>query len=103
MYQANLIIIEVYVDDIMFGSDDDMMSHKFSKDMQSDFEMYLLGELNLFLRLQIYQLDDGIFISQTKYIREMLKKFRMEDRKSISTPMITGCKLGKDDESKEVD
>ena len=65
--------------------------------------MSLLGELSFFLGLQISQLDEGIFISQTKYIKEMLKKFKMEDCKPVSTPMVTGCKLSKDDESKEVD
>ena len=65
--------------------------------------MSLLGELTLFLGLHISHLDDGIFISQTKYIKEMLKKFGMEDCKLVSTPMITSCKLSKDDESKEVD
>jgi len=65
--------------------------------------MSLLGELKFFLGLQISQLNDGIFISQSKYIKEMLKKFGMEDYKPISTPMTTGCKLSKDDESKEVD
>ena len=79
------------------------MSQKFSMDMQSEFEMSLLGELTFFLGLQISQLDDGIFISQTKYIKEMLNKFGMEDYKPVSTPMVTGCKLRKDDESKEVD
>ena len=70
-----MIIIEVYVDDIIFGSNDaimsndDRMSQQFSKDMQSEFEMSLLGELNFFLGLQISQLDDGIFISQSKYIK----------------------------------
>ena len=90
-----MIIIEVYVDD--------KMSQEFSKDMQSEFEMSLLGELNFFLGLYISHLDDGIFISQTKYIKEMLKKSRMEYCKSISTPMITSCKLREDDGSKEVD
>ena len=71
--------------------------------MQSEFEMSLLGELNFFLGLQISQLNDGIFISQSKYIKEMLKKFGMEDCKPVSAPMITGCKLRKYDESKEVD
>ena len=103
MHQDSMIIIEVYVDDIIFESDDDRMSQNFSKDMQSEFEMSLLRELTFFLGLQISQLDDRIFISQTKYIKEMLKKFGMEDCKPISTPMITGCKLRKDDESKEVD
>jgi hypothetical protein len=99
----NILIIEVYVDDIIFGSDDDRMSQKFSKDMQNEFEMSLLGELNFFLGLQICQCDKGIFISQTKYIREMLKKFGMEDCKPVSTPMQTSCKLSKDDDSKDAD
>lgn len=62
--------------------------------------MSLLGEFNFFLGLHISQLDDVIFISQTKYIKEMLKKFGMEDYKPISTPIIIGCKLRKDDEAK---
>ena len=93
-----MIIIEVYVDDIIFRNDDDKMSQKFAKDMHSEFEMYLLGELTFFLGLHIPQLDDGIFISQTKYIKELLRKFGIEDCKLISTPMIIGCKLSKDDE-----
>ena len=98
-----MIVIEVYVDDIIFVRDDDIMSQKFSKDMQSEFEMSLLGEFTFFLGLHISQINYGIFISQTKYIKEMLKKFGMEDCKPISTPMITGYKLRKYDESKEVD
>ena len=69
-----MIIIEVYVDDIIFGSDDDKLSQQFAKDMHSEFEMSLLGELNFFLGLHISQLNDGIFISQSKYIKETLKK-----------------------------
>jgi hypothetical protein len=52
----NILIIEVYVDDIIFGSDDDRMSKKFSQDMQNEFEMSLLGELTFFLGLHISQL-----------------------------------------------
>jgi hypothetical protein len=65
------------------------MSQKFVKDMQNEFKMYFLGELNFLLGLQIYQCDTGIFISQTKYIKEMKKRFGMEDCKPISTPMQT--------------
>jgi hypothetical protein len=97
-----LTIIEVYMDDIIFKSGDERLSWKFAIDMEGDFEMSLLGELNFFLGLHISQLDEGIFISQTKYIKEMLNKFKMEDCKLVSTPMVTGCKLRKDDESKEV-
>jgi hypothetical protein len=99
--QDSILIIEVYVDDIIFGSDDDRMSQKFAKDMHNEFEMSLLGELSFFLGLHICQQDKGIFISQTKYIKEMLKKFGMVDCKPISTPMQTSCKLRKDDKSKD--
>ena len=101
--KESMIIIEVYVDGIIFGSDDDKLSKQFAKDMQSKFEMSLLGELKFFLGLQISQLKNGIFISQAKYIKEMLKKFGMEDCKLVSTPMTIGCKLSKDNDSKEVD
>jgi hypothetical protein len=98
--QGNILLIEVYVDDIIFGSDDDRLSQKFAKDMQSEFEMSLLGEISFFMGLQIHQSNQGIFISQTKYIREMLKSFGMEDCKPVITPMQTSCKLRKDDDSK---
>jgi hypothetical protein len=68
--------------------------------MQDEFEMSLLGELSFFLGLQIRQRNQGIFISQNKYIREMLKRFRMEDCKPIITLMQINCKLSKDDNSK---
>ena len=61
----------------------------------------MLGELSFLLGLQISYSNKGILISQTKYIKEMLKKFKMEDCRLVSTPMITGCKLSKDDESPE--
>ena len=81
----NILIIEVYVDDIIFGSDDDSLSQQFTTDMQKEFEISLLGELTFFLGLQISQRTEGIFITQTKYIKEMLKKFQMEDCKPVST------------------
>jgi hypothetical protein len=71
--------------------------------MQSEFEMSLLGELSFFLGLQIRQSNQGISISQTKYIIEMLNRFRMEDYKPVITPMQTSCKLSKDDDSKSTD
>ena len=65
--------------------------------------MSLLSELTYFLGLQISQQEKGIFIFQAKYIKEMLKKFKMEDCKPILTPMVTGCRLRIDDSSKDVD
>jgi hypothetical protein len=68
--------------------------------MQNEFEMSLLGELSFFLGLHICQRNQGIFISQTKYIREMLKRFGMKYCKLVITPMQTSCKLRKDDDPK---
>jgi hypothetical protein len=59
--------------------------------------------MSFFLGLQITQRSDGIFISQEKYLREMLKRFQMEDSKPVGTPMVIGCKLRKDDDSPDVD
>ena len=97
-----MIIIVVYVDDITFGSNLQILSGKFASKMK-EFQMSMLGELTFFLGFQFYQTDKGIFISQTKYFKDMLKRFKMEYSKHVSTPMITGCKLSKDDESLEVD
>lgn len=99
----NLTIIEVYVDDIIFGRNDDRLSKEFATKMQSEFETFMLGELTYVLGLQISQQDKGIFIYQTKYIKEVLKKFHMEDCKPVLTPMVTGCKLSLEDSSKDVD
>jgi hypothetical protein len=71
--------------------------------MQNEFEISLLGELSFFLGLQICQRNQGIFISQTKYIKEMLNRFGMEDCKPVTSPMQTNCKLRKYDDSKSTD
>ncbi|GJW93544.1 retrovirus-related pol polyprotein from transposon TNT 1-94 [Tanacetum coccineum] len=82
---SNLIIVQIYVDDIIFGSTCQEMCDDFAKIMHDEFEMSMMGELNFFLGLQIKQLDDGIFFNQSKYIKEMLKKFGLEDSKPMKT------------------
>jgi len=61
--------------------------------------MSMFGGMNFFLGLQIVQSDKVIFISQSKYVKELLKKFGMEDSKLVGNPMVIGCKLSKDDDS----
>ena len=65
--------------------------------------MSMMGELNFFLGLQIKQLKEGIFINQSKYTKEILRKFGLQDAKSYSTPMSATCKLDKDENGKKVD
>ncbi|GJY82801.1 retrovirus-related pol polyprotein from transposon TNT 1-94 [Tanacetum coccineum] len=74
-----------------------------SKIMHDEFEMSMMGELNFFLGLQIKQMEDGIFFNQSKYIKEMLKKFGLEDSKPMKTPMSSDTKLTKDEECESVD
>lgn len=98
-----MIIVVVYVDDIIFASNKDILCKEFVDQMQYEFEMSLLGDLSYFLGFHISQLCKSIFISRIKYSRDMLKKFQMEDNKPVSTPMVIGCKLRKEDESPNVD
>jgi hypothetical protein len=60
--------------------------------MQTEFEMSMIGELSYFVGLQVNESSAGVFISQEKYLKEMLKKFQMEDSSPVSTPMVVGCK-----------
>eukprot|EP00253_Pinus_taeda_P013522 PITA_13522 len=78
------------------------MSQNFALVMQKEFKMSLLGELTYFLGLQIQQNKGGIFLSQTKYLKQILKKYGMEDSKPVCTPMVTGCSLSENDESAAV-
>ncbi|GJX49747.1 retrovirus-related pol polyprotein from transposon TNT 1-94 [Tanacetum coccineum] len=100
---SNLIIVQIYVDDIIFGSTCQEMCDDFAKIIHDEFEMSMTAELKIFLGLQIKQLDDGILFNQSKYIKEMLKKFGLEDSKPIKTPMSTETKLTRDEEGESVD
>jgi hypothetical protein len=99
----NLLVVLVYVDDIIFGCTNESSVQWFDNSMQTEFEMSMIGELSYFLGLQVKQSFAGIFISQEKYLKEMLKKFQMEYSSPVSTPMVVGCKLNKNDVSLDVD
>lgn len=99
----HILLVQVYVEDIIFGSTNMHLVKEFSKVMQGEFEMGLMGELNYFVGLQIKKLDEGTVVCQTKYCRELLQRFGMEDSKSINTPMPTNRNLEKDEHGKNVD
>ena len=73
-----MIVAQVYVDDIIFGFTKDELARNFSKLMQAEFEMSMIGELNHFLGLQIHQQESSIFISQSKYAKNLVKKFGLK-------------------------
>ncbi|KAK6161993.1 hypothetical protein DH2020_001834 [Rehmannia glutinosa] len=97
------LLVQIYVDDIIFGATNDSLCKKFSKLMQGEFEMSMMEELNFFLGLQIKQCQEGIYISQSKYTKELLKKFGIEEGRTVSTPMATNVKIDKDEKGKSVD
>ena len=100
---GELIVAQVYVDDIIFGSTKDELAHNFSQLMQAKFEMGMIGELNHFLGLQICQQESGIFISQSKYAKNLVKKFGLEFSSSVRTPISPNVKLIIDLLGKNVD
>nr|GEZ04841.1 hypothetical protein [Tanacetum cinerariifolium] len=79
------------------------MCDEFAKIMHDEFKMSMLGELNFFFGLQIKQMEDGIFFNQSKHIKEMLKKFGLEESQPMKTPMSLDTKLIKDEECESVD
>jgi hypothetical protein len=82
----DLFVCQIYVDDIVFGSTNKYFCDEFSKIMTDRFEMSMMGVLTFFLGFQIKQVKDETFISQTKYTRDILKKFGMDNAKPIRLP-----------------
>ncbi|GJZ25732.1 putative ribonuclease H-like domain-containing protein [Tanacetum coccineum] len=101
--KGDILLVQVYVDDIIFGSTKKSLCTEFEKLMHKKFQMSSMGELTFFLGLQVTQKDDGIFISQDKYVDEILKKFGFSTVKTASTPMETSKPLLKDAEAEDVD
>jgi hypothetical protein len=96
---SDFIILCLYVDDLIFISTSFPLMEEFKEAMKSEFEMSDLGEMQYFLGMQIQQTTEGISICQAKYIEDMLKRFIMQNCKPVSTPLVVGSKLMKDDES----
>ena len=89
----DLLLVQIYVDDIIFGSTNDKLCQRFAKLMQSKYQMSMMREMSYFLGLQIKQSEDGIFINQAKYTRNLLKRFNLQDYATATTPMATTTKL----------
>ncbi|GJS41137.1 retrovirus-related pol polyprotein from transposon TNT 1-94 [Tanacetum coccineum] len=102
-YGEDILLVQIYVDDIIFGSTNPKYSKRFEKLMHSRFEMSLIGEMKFFLGLQIHQSPKGIFINQAKYALEILKKHNMDNCHSIGTPLATKPKLDVDLSGEPVD
>ncbi|GJU63544.1 putative ribonuclease H-like domain-containing protein [Tanacetum coccineum] len=101
--KGDILLVQIYVDDIIFGSTNKELCTGFEKLMKDKFQMSSMGELTFFLGLQVQQKEDGIFISQDKYVAKILKKFNYSDVKSASTPVDLEKPLVKDGDADDVD
>ena len=102
-HKEHTLLVQIYVDDIIFGSTNEVLCKRFEKLMKSQFEMSSMGELTYFLGLQVKQCPDGIFLNQSKYTKDLIKKFGLEKSKSLDTPMASGTGLDADVKGKKVD
>ncbi|GJU37074.1 retrovirus-related pol polyprotein from transposon TNT 1-94 [Tanacetum coccineum] len=92
----HILLVQIYVDDIIFASTDHNACNIFSKEMSSKFQMSMMGQMTFFLGLQISQSPGGIFINQAKYALKTLKKYGMDLTDPVDTPMVDRLKLDED-------
>ena len=102
-YDGELFVCQIYVDDIIFGCTDQRYSDEFAYMMSEEYQMSMMGELKFFLGLQIRQQRNGIFISQEKYLKDVLRKFGMQDCKGVKIPMPTNGHLCTDENGIDFD
>ncbi|GKA45152.1 retrovirus-related pol polyprotein from transposon TNT 1-94 [Tanacetum coccineum] len=92
----HILLVQIYIDDIIFASTDPKACDIFSKEMSSKFQMSMMGQMSFFLGLQVSQSPRGIFINQSKYALEILKKHGMDSCEPVDTPMVDRSKLNED-------
>nr|GEU79049.1 hypothetical protein [Tanacetum cinerariifolium] len=99
----DLLLVQNYVDDIIFSSTNTAMCNKFANQMTTKFKMSMMGQMSIFLGLQISQSPRGIFINQSKYTSKIVKKYGMPSSDYVDTPMVEKSKLDVDLQGKPVD
>lgn len=98
-----LLIVCLYVDDLIYTWNDFNMFERFKQSMMLEFDMYDLGKMHYFLGMEVVQSKVGIFISQKKYVQEILNKFQMSNCNRAATPTEVGLKLVRNSDEKKVD
>src|SRR6185436_9415644 len=100
---TDFLLVQIYVDDIIFGVSSHAPVSKFSDQMSREFEMSMMGELQFFLGLQIKQPPQCTFVHQAKYTRDLLRKFDMSDPSPQPTPISTSTALDADLDGEAMD
>nr|GEW46240.1 hypothetical protein [Tanacetum cinerariifolium] len=102
-HKGEFLLVQVYVEDIIFGSSNPLLCREFEALMHDKFQMSAMGKLTFFLGLQVLQKKNGIFLSQDKYVGDILKKFGYSDVRSANTPMDKENHWGKDGPGEDVE
>jgi hypothetical protein len=100
---TDFLLVQIYVDDIIFGDPSDTLVSRFQEMMESEFQMSTMGELTFFLGIQVKQTKQDIFVHQAKYMKDLMKKFNTAELKPVSTPMSSAVSLGSDEDGEVVD
>jgi hypothetical protein len=100
---TDFLLVQIYVDDIIFGGSSHTLVSRFQKMMESEFQMSMMGELTFFLGIQVKQTKQGTFGHQAKYTKDLMKKFNMAELKPVSTPMSSATSIGSDEDDEAVD
>ena len=97
------ILVQIYVDDIIFGSTSPQLCKEFEGIMKKRFEMSSFGEMTMFLGLHVQQKSTGILLHQAMYVEDILKKFGFQHAKTASTPIAERPLLNPDTDGESVD
>jgi hypothetical protein len=102
-YDNNFLLVQIYMDDIIFGDSSYVLVSNFQKIMENEFKMSMMGELTFFLGIQVKQMKQDTFVHQAKYMKDLVKKFNIAELKPMSTLMSTTTVLNLDENGKAVD
>ena len=101
--EGKILIVSIYVDDLLFTSDDEELLDEFKHSMKEEFDMTDLGKMRYFLGIEVIQKADGIFICQRKYAAELIERFEMQNFNSVGNPIVPGQKVSRDEVGVKVD
>jgi hypothetical protein len=102
-HDTDFLLVQIYVDDIIFCGSSHTLVSRFQEMMESEFQMSMMGELTIFLGIQVKQTKQGTFVHQAKYMKDLMKKFNMIELKPVYTPMSSTASLGPDEDGEAMD
>jgi hypothetical protein len=100
---TDFLLVQIYMVDIIFGGSSHTLVSRFQEMMENEFQMFIMEELTFFLGIQVKQTNEGIFIHQAKYTKDLMKKFNMAEVKPMSTPMSVATTLDPDENGEAID